>query len=69
MWVSLYLELWERTILREKDGIIHPGTIEGWNEWYGDWVKRHLTYEMWKDLQWNRTEGTVRKRVEEVLVN
>ena len=69
MWATQYLDLWERTLIREKDGLIQPGTLEGWDEWYGDWVIRHLTYQMWKDLEWNWTEGNLRKRVEEVLVN
>jgi hypothetical protein len=45
MWATQYLDLWERTLIREKDGLIQPGTLEGWDEWYGDWVIRHLTYQ------------------------
>ena len=67
MWATQYLDLWERTLIREKDGVIQPGTLEGWDEWYGDWVIRHLTYEMWKDLEWNWTEGTLRKKVENLF--
>ena len=68
MWATQYLDLWERTLVREKEGLIQPGTLEGWDEWYGDWVLRHLTYEMWKDLEWNWTEGTLRKKVEALFV-
>jgi hypothetical protein len=68
MWATQYLDLWERTLIREKDGLIQSGTLEGWDEWYGDWVIRHLTYQMWKDLEWNWTEGTLRTKVEELFV-
>ena len=68
MWATQYLDLWERTLIREKDGIIQPGTLEGWDEWFGDWVKRHLTYKMWKDLEWNWTEGTLREKVEYLFI-
>ena len=68
MWATQYLDLWERTLIREKDGPLLPSTLEGWDEWYGDWVIRHLTYEMWKDLEWNWTEGSLRKKVEGLYV-
>ena len=68
MWATMYLDLWERTLIRENAGLILPGTLEGWDEWYGEWVIRHLTYEMWKDLEWNWTEGSLRKKVEALYV-
>jgi len=64
MWAAQYLDLWERTLVRQRQGVIQSETLEGWDDWFGEWTSKHLTYEMWKDLEWNWTEGSLRERVE-----
>ena len=52
-WAMMYLDVWERMHHREKEGLIQPQTIEGWNEYFAEWAKRNLTREIWKEIRWN----------------
>jgi len=52
-WAIMYLDIWERMHHREKEGLIQPQTIVGWNEYFAEWAKRNLTREVWEDIRWN----------------
>ncbi len=52
-WAIMYLDIWERMHHREKEGLIQPQTIVGWNEYFAEWTKRNLSREIWKEIRWN----------------
>lgn len=66
-WVTFHLDEWERLYSRERDGIIQSKNMEGWNEYFRLWLKRHVTKEIWNDLQWRHTTEGFRELVDTEL--
>jgi hypothetical protein len=51
-WVGMNIDLWEQMIARKNDGLVQPETMTGWNEYFIEFTKRHLTLEMWNEISW-----------------
>ena len=63
-WVTFHLDEWERLYSRERDGIIQSKNMEGWNEYFKLWFKKHVSREMWNDLRWRHTTEGFREFVD-----
>ena len=68
-YVILMLEVWERAISRENEGLIDSAAIESWHIYYEEFVKRHVTPEMWNEIRWNWKQAELHDRVEAALAD
>lgn len=66
-YLTLCLDIWEKAITRENDGLINEKVIAGWHQWYHDFFRRHLTKDMWGEIKWNWTDPELIQRVEAAL--
>lgn len=66
-WITFHLDEWERLYSRERDGIIQSKNMEGWNEYFRLWCKRHVTREIWSDIRWRHTTEGFRDLVDAEL--
>jgi hypothetical protein len=58
LYVVMFLDLWEQMTARESVGLLQPGTMAGWNDWFTLWTKKFLTPELWEELRWNYDDLT-----------
>ena len=63
-FLGLHLDIWERAIARQKEGMIDDQSIAGWHKYYHKFFKRSLTNEMWKDMKWQWTDPELFRRVD-----
>ena len=66
-YVVLMLEVWDRAINRENEGLIDKQALTGWHEYYSDFVRRYLTDEMWHEVRWNWQSPELVQRIEDAL--
>ena len=66
-YMFLCLDIWEKAIMRENDGLISEQVIAGWHQWYHEFIRRHLTRDMWDEIKWNWTDPELILRVEAAL--
>ena len=65
--IIIALDIWEKGIHAENDGLIEKEDIEPWHKFYHNWVKRHMDTEMWDELKWNWQSPELSSRVEAAL--
>lgn len=66
-YLALMIEVWERAIARETDGLIDPENVAGWHIYFEDFIRRHLTQEIWQDIRWNWKDPALHRRVDAAL--
>ena len=66
-YVTLMFEVWERAIARENEGLIDSESVSSWHLYYEDFVKRHLTPEIWEEIRWNWKNPELHERVDAIL--
>ena len=69
MYLVLMIEVWERAIMRENDGLIDSSTVNSWHIYYADFVARHVTREIWDRIRWNWKEPELHERVARAMNN
>lgn len=65
--MARFLDLWDRAIQREKQGLIQPGDIEPWQTWFEDFVGRHVNRAFWEEIKWGWPGRDFQKRVEAAI--
>ncbi len=68
-YLSLMIEVWERAIARETDGLIDAENVAGWHIYFEDFVRRHLTQEIWQAIRWNWKDPALHLRVDAALAS
>lgn len=63
----LNLDIWERAIVRQKEGLIGEQVIAGLHRYYHEFFRRSLSRQMWEELKWNWTDPDLFRRVETAL--
>ena len=63
-YLGLHLDIWERAISRQKEGLINDQSIAGWHKYYREFFRRSLTKEMWEDMKWQWTDPELYRRVD-----
>ncbi len=66
-YVILILDVWERAIYRQIEGLIDERYLVGWHEYFGNFVRRHLSEEMWNEVRWIWELPELHRRVEDAL--
>jgi hypothetical protein len=51
-WVGMYLEIYEQIVSRQREGLVLPETMVGWQEYYSDFAKRHINEGVWAEISW-----------------
>ena len=67
-WVALYVDEWERLYSRQRDGLIQSENMEGWNEYFRQWFRRHVSPEIWFAIRWRHTTEGFRELLDAELV-
>jgi len=68
VWLHVYIDLWERASDWEDSGLMERESMDPWHEYFSEWTKRHLTREVWDDIEWQYTGSSqFRDRIESVL--
>jgi len=65
--IIIALDVWDKAIFAESDGLIKKEDIEPWHKFYHNWVKRHMDKEIWDELKWNWESPELSSRVEAAL--
>jgi hypothetical protein len=65
--IIIALDVWDKAIFAESDGLIEKEDIEPWHKFYHNWVKRHMDREMWDELKWNWESPELSSRIEAAL--
>jgi len=68
-YVMMNLDIWERAIVRENEGMIGEQAVAGWHLYYHEFFKRSLSQELWDELKWNWTDPELFRRVEEAIAD
>lgn len=58
-WIGLYLDEWDRIYSRREDGLIQPQNLDDWHTYFEVWADRYVPAEVWADLRWRYTTGSV----------
>ena len=62
-FLGLHLDIWERAISRENEGLIDEQSVAGWHKYYHEFFRRYLTKEMWEELKWQWLDSELHQRV------
>lgn len=65
--IIIALDVWDKAIFAESDGLIEKEHIDPWHMFYHSWVKRHMDKEMWDELKWNWESPELSARIEAAL--
>lgn len=65
--IIITLDIWDKGIMAEKDGLIAAADVKPWHLFYHTWVKRHMDRAMWEELKWNWESPELSARVEAAL--
>jgi hypothetical protein len=68
LWAGIYLDMWELMYRRQRQGLIQPETVYGWDEYFENWAKRNLSSEIWAELRWQYTGDAFRDRLDAMLM-
>jgi hypothetical protein len=66
-FLTLHLDIWERAITRENEGLIDEQSVAGWHKYYGEFFRRHMTRELWEEMRWQWTDPELFQRVDSAL--
>ena len=64
------LDLWDQVLTRHLDGLMSQSDIDGWSEYFGACVTRHVSEAVWQRLQWQwpgEAGSSLRQAVESAL--
>jgi hypothetical protein len=67
LYVSMNLDLWDRMINRESEGLIDPASSEPWHLFFQEWTRRHVSRELWAQQKWGWPTERFQKQVEALL--
>ena len=68
-YVILMIEVWDRAIERENEGLIVSSSFATWHDYYESFIERHVTREMWEEIRWNWGNKELNERVDAVFAN
>ena len=71
-YIGMWIDLWEQMWARQTVGLIQPETMEGWDEYFGEWTKRVLTREIWEEIKWNYAipgDNELTRKIETALLD
>ena len=68
-YLGLHLDIWERAITRENEGLIDEQSVAGWHTFYQEFFRRYLTKEMWEEMEWQWTDSELHQRVDAALIS
>jgi hypothetical protein len=66
-FLTLHLDIWERAITRENEGLIDEQSVTGWHKYYGEFFRRSMTRELWEEMKWQWTDPELFQRVDSAL--
>ena len=66
-YLGMHLDIWERAIARQNEGLINDRSIAGWHQYYHDFFGRSLTRETWEEIQWQWTDPELYRRVDAAI--
>ena len=66
-YVVMMLEIWDKTVVRENDGLMEEEAAMLVHQYFGDFVRRYLTKEMWREIRWQWTTPEFLQRVDDAL--
>lgn len=66
-YLSLHLDIWERAITRENEGLINERSVAGWHKYYGEFFRRRMTRELWEEMRWQWTDPELFHRVDSAV--
>ena len=65
--LMITLDIWEKSIHAENDGLIAEEDIKPWHDFYRKWVQRRMNRELWDEIKWNWESPELHERVESAL--
>lgn len=66
LWMHVNLDIWERQHGWETSGLIDSQDL-GWDDYFEDWFRRHMSAETWQAIRWRYTEPIFRAKVDELM--
>jgi hypothetical protein len=66
-YIMVALDIWEKALWAESDGLIEKTDMEPWHTFYHHFVTRNIDREMWDELKWNWQNPELSARVEAAL--
>jgi hypothetical protein len=67
-YLALNLDIWERAITRENEGLIDERSVEGWHEYHHEFFRRSLTKKIWKEMRWQWKNPELHQRVDAAVI-
>ena len=67
VYVVSVLDVWDQLLTRHADGLMNEPGIDAWNQYFEEWVKRHLSRGSWQRLEWQFPPGLLPRSVEAAL--
>ena len=69
MLITPVIDLWNRAIQREHEGIIQSGSIDDWHNWFENYFRLHLDITFWNEIKWGWPDPVFQARMEAALTN
>lgn len=67
-WLHVNLDLWQRTRDWAASDLVYEQELQGWDDYFGEWTRRHMTPDQWNDIRWRFADPEFRDYVEALLV-
>ena len=67
VYVVATLDLWDQMLERLDYGFMTREEVEGWEVYFSEWARRHLSDIDWERVKWNYTTGHLDSRVDEAI--
>lgn len=67
LYIAMNLDLWDRLINREAEGLIDPDSSEPWHLFFREWTRRHVNRALWDQEKWGWPSKRFQDQVEGLL--
>ena len=67
LYVAMNLDLWDRMINREAEGLIDPESSKPWHLYFQEWTRRHVSRALWEQEKWGWPAKRFQDQVEALL--
>ena len=60
-YVVSVLDIWDGMQTRFEDGLMNEENLNDWDQYFGDWARRHVSTFTWDRITWQYNEDIVPK--------
>jgi hypothetical protein len=65
-YVVSVLDLWDQLLGRYEDDLVDSKVFEGWDAYFEEFTKRHVTADVWGRIKWNWPSSQLMPRIQRV---